>query len=258
MKKFIAMLLLLATVIPATQAQIVRSRTFGEKKKNPTTWYVRAGLSLNNLTGPGMSAAKKWLKADLEEDRQNYEEGKFDAGFGTRVGYDFEVGFRKNFGNTNVYWGMELGLGMRGGSYHYSAKYYEDDETDKSGASANSYNIKFMPFQVGYLFPVGDKFKIDPHLGVYALYDFKSSSKGWEYTKDEIFDDTEDAGFTRFDVGMKLGIGFWYDRFNLDFSWQRGFMDYMECFPYDHGWYENGEEKHFQSSNFIISLGMSF
>ena len=262
MKRLLSILLLVATVVPAMQAQIVRSTTLGEKQSRKTTWYVRAGLSMNNLTGPAMSEAKKAIK--------EYKEDGEDCSFGTRVGYDFEAGFMKYFGKTNLYWGMEFGLGTRGGKYR--GKYTESSEgyshTDDDRAWVDTYSIKYMPFQLGYMYPVTDKIKVDAHIGVYVSVDFAgkckekdecnmwSADSGSEVNVDEYeynFDD-QYVGGKRFDAGMQLGAGVWYDRFNLNFTWQRGFAPYIESFPFGDSW--NG--KSFQSSNIILSLGVSF
>ena len=256
MKKICALLLAIVTIFPMN-SQIVKSRTFGEKKSNPTTWYVRAGLSLNNLTGSAMPVAKDKIKELIQEDA---EDGvKSSAGFGPRAGYDFEIGFRKNFGKSRLYWGMELGLGTRGGSYHSS---YSDNDSfeGKEACYAESFNIKYMPLQIGYLFPLTEKLSVDGHVGIFASYDFSNKSKGWEEYEGEkdVEDFTEDAYFQGFDAGLKLGIGVWYGRFNFDLSWQRGFATYLESFPFGNDWYKDGDQKYFQSSNLILSLGVSF
>ncbi|MDE6812123.1 MAG: PorT family protein [Muribaculaceae bacterium] len=262
MKKLISMLLLATMCIPA-YSQILSSRTFGEKKKNPTTWYVRAGLSLNNLTGPAMSIAKRELKEEISDSKE--EGNNFKAGFGTRVGYDLEVGFRKNFGTTNLYWGMELGLGTRGGKFKVSEK-YEDGDYRNEGSHIQMYNFKYSPFQIGYLYKIKDNISLDAHLGIFASIDFAKNYKQW-YKTEDIDESTsgsdidwDDVGHTAFDAGLKLGIGVWYGRYNFDISWQRGFAPFVEGYPFDDDHWDDrhGETKQFCSSNLIISVGYSF
>ena len=42
------------------------------------------------------------------------------------------------------------------------------------------------------------------------------------------------------------GVGVWYDRFNLDFTYQRGFIDVFSDFD------------KIKTSNFMIRLGVAF
>lgn len=254
MKKVLAIALLIAAAIPSAQAQIVRSTTVGQKQSRKTTWYFRAGVSMNNLTGPAMSEAKKELK--------EYDEEDTDWSFGTRVGYDFEFGFMKYFGKSDLYWGMELGLGTRGGKYSAKYKYdYRGEEYDcEDKAWIDTYNVKYVPFQIGYIYPITDKLKVDAHLGIFASVDFagkyKDSSNDPDADESSYeFDFTDDYvdGY-RFDAGIQLGVGVWYDRFNLNFTWQRGFAPYVGKFP----WGEEWGDKKFQSSNAVLSLGVAF
>lgn len=32
----------------------------------------------------------------------------------------------------------------------------------------------------------------------------------------------------RYDAGINLGIGYWFGKFNIDFTWQRGFIAIFE------------------------------
>lgn len=255
MKRIVYLLLLMVASIPM-EAQIVSSRTFGEKKKKPVTWYARAGVSINNLAGP----AKSLFNKSWKEEKEDFEEhgDKLSGGACPLAGYDFLVGFRKEFPVKNLYWGMEFGFGTRGGLYSFSEEY--EHETRKSASSVKSYNVKYIPFQIGYMLPIKDKFSLDAHLGWFASFDFAHKAQGYEFYKEDMEDVTEDTEFYRFDTGLKLGVGVWYDRFNLDISWQRGFMPYLMRFPWgEDDWYgEDGNRKPFQSSNIIISLGVSF
>jgi len=44
---------------------------------------------------------------------------------------------------------------------------------------------------------------------------------------------------------MALGFGVWYDRFNLDFTWQRGFVDAISDWDV-------------YTSNLMLRLGVAF
>ena len=54
--------------------------------------------------------------------------------------------------------------------------------------------------------------------------------------------DYMEVDYNHFDAGMNIGVGVWYDRFNLDFTYQRGFIKTWEC----------------NTSNVLIRLGVAF
>lgn len=216
MKKIIIALVGITLAFGA-QAQLRTSRTF-VKTKSRTEKIIRVGLSINNFSG---------LINDKDEDA----EGK-----GSKVGFDVDFGFNKYFGSSNLYWGMELGIGTRGCTADYYDYY---DEKEKGGFLA--YNVKYSPFTIGYKFAIGDMIKIDPHLGCYASYDFASSSSG----------DFGCEDWTKYDAGIQAGIGVWYGRFNLDFMYQGGFINLEPCFDWEY--FDGGK-----TSNFLIRLGISF
>lgn len=213
MKK-IALLLTALVMCVAAQAQVRTSRTFVKQKAN-MEWIVRAGLNINHLAGFDVADRVK---------------------VGSRAGFDVDFGFNRYFNNSNLYWGMELGLNSRGGSVG-------DDEAKFKFAG---YNVKYSPFTIGYKFPVADGIKIDPHFGVYASYDFATSVKF--DNGDESIDVKDYMDFdNKYDVGIQIGAGVWYKRFNLDLMYVRGFIN-----TYD-DYIEGGK-----TSNFEIRLGVAF
>lgn len=193
MKKLVIALFAAMLCISA-QAQLRTSRTFF-KSNSRTEWILRAGVSFNNIAG-----------TDAE-------------GLSSKTGFDVDFGFNKYFGQSNLYWGMELGVGTRGATLEY--------EGEKEGFT--SYNVKYSPFTIGYKFPVTEAIKIDPHVGGYLSYDF-STTNDVELEND-------------FDAGIQAGVGVWYGRINLDFMYQRGFVDMVE----------KGK-----TSNFLIRVGYAF
>lgn len=262
MKKIIITLLALVSISPAAFSQILRSTTFTKpaKEKGKTEWFVRLGLSCNTLTGAAKSECNKELKEENEDDGA-YSKYKFKP----RVSYDISSGFNKYFGKSNVYWGMELGLGTRGGSF--TGNFENDSEKFRETCYVNSYNVKYTPFTIGYKYPIKDDIKIDAHLGFFLSFDFAG-----KYTVDELhsygdindtykesYDFIEEAEGHRFDVGMHLGIGAWYKRYNLNFTWQRGFLPYLGSFPFGDQWYnKSGDQVYYNSSNIIISIAYAF
>lgn len=213
MKKFL-IVAFAAMFCLCANAQLRTSRTFFKKEGRGTEWILRAGLSINNMAG-----------LDLYDDDR-------DISLGSKTGFSVDFGFNKYFGQSDVYWGMELGLGTRGASLTY-----DDDK-----ASFSAVNVKLSPFTIGYKLPVAESIKVDPHIGLYASYDVSQDA-------DDDYFLGYDYGDYKFDVGVQLGVGFWYNKVNLDFMYQRGFCDAVDV---------RGFDGCGRASNFLIRLGYSF
>ena len=170
------------------------------KRENPTTWYVRAGMSVNMLSG-------------LNSDDKDYG-----LTTGSKAGFEVDFGFHKPMGKSGAYWGMELGFANRGGSISEVDGY--DDEYKYS---LNAWSLKYSPFTFGYKYSITDDLKIDGHLGAFALVDLSRKAKvdGDEVDADEIFSN-------RFDAGLQVGVGVWYKKINLDLTYQHGFVGFVE------------------------------
>lgn len=232
MKK-IMLTALMGILALGASAQMLTSRTY-TKAKNPTLWYARAGASFNNIAG--LSSIE--FDADGEK-----------VSLGTKTGFVVDFGFQKAIGKSGLYWGMELGLGNRG--------FAVTEKIDESEIKASllAWNLTYSPFTIGYKYSVTDKIKIDAHFGGYLSYDFAHSLSGkvdghkiddidWDEFKD-------DSGYEDFDGGIQLGIGMWYDRFNIDVTWQRGFGTMVNEI--------DGEStKTGCSSNLMLRLGIAF
>ncbi len=220
MKKY---LLIAATMFMAVtaSAQVMRSRTYVLEKN--TMWYGRIGMSINNVAG---------MPSDLNAS--------------SKTGMDIDLGFHKNIGEGGVYWGMEFGFGTRGCQWE-NENNWDHDETIK--ASITTWNVKYSPVTFGYKYSVTDDIKIDGHLGIYASYDF---TKTYKYDGEEVDIDDTDFDYQEFDAGLQVGVGVWYKRFNLDFTYQRGFLPVATVWNYDE------DEKDLHSSNFMIRLGIAF
>ncbi|MGN0205676.1 MAG: outer membrane beta-barrel protein [Muribaculaceae bacterium] len=217
----------------SASAQIVQSTMLNIKKENKTTWFVRAGMSINNAAGD----ATKEVKDD-------------GASVGSKFGYDVSVGFQRRIGSSGLYWGEELGFGTRGAKMSYK------DEEGEENSSLLAHNVKFLPFVLGYKYGITDDIKLDAHLGGFASYDIAGTgSTEWKdgYDDGEKADSSlgeldEDEGYQRFDAGIHVGIGVWYKRYNLDLSYQKGFISVSDYF----------NNKSVCSSNLMIRLGISF
>ncbi len=164
---------------------------------------------------------------------------------GAKVGYNFGLGFQMPIKQKGAYWGMELGLGSRGWSYN------DKDDSDYD-QSAIAHNVQLSPFTFGWKIDLGDKVKLDPHIGAYVSVDYKSKvsyddeTYDWDEWSDEIGSRGCWPDYNCYDVGMNLGVGVWYDRFNFDITWQRGFIDAFT------------ELDGFKTSNVMFRLGIAF
>lgn len=269
--------LFLATMVALTamgaNAQIARSTMFqAPERENNIMWYIRAGVSINN------AAANGNLK-DIYKD----DDGKTDTGLGSKAGYDIEFGFNKNIGSSDAYWGMEFGFGTRG----YSQKFenvrsgnltgnYTYTATSLEKKSLLAHRFKIMPLMFGYKYGITDKIKLDAHIGAWVSIDMAASYKEEsEYSFTNTYDsdynefrsekdsfgigdlkNSDDEGYyNRFDAGIQAGIGVWYGRWNLDFSYERGF-----CSIYDFEKMYGKTDKSYSlaASNVLIRLGFAF
>lgn len=227
MKKFVVALFA-ATLCISVSAQLRTSRTFVKKAGRATEWIIRGGLSINNMAGMDV------------DDYNDYHSDESSINLGSKTGFAIDFGFNKYFGQSNSYWGMELGIGTRG----LSSTYIYNDGDEKEKGSMTAYTLKFSPFTVGYKIPVTDNLKVDPHIGIYASYDLaREYDNRSEFDYDEYDDDYSG------DAGIQLGVGVWYGHFNLDIMYQRGFIDAVDMDRvYDYG----------KTSNFLIRIGYSF
>lgn len=247
MKKFlIAATLAVVSLSAFSQVQISRTKL---KLQTKTEWYARLGISLDNLAGGN----------DLKEDNGD----RFKFSIGPKVGMDLNVGFMKNIKNAGLYWGMELGIGTRGGAckeeftdYNY---YGDEDKEEKitNKGSVLTWNLKYTPIMFGYKYTVTDDLKIDGHIGAFVSYDFAGGSKyTWEDDSDEKLDLSDlkhDYSYQPFDAGIQIGVGAWWKNFNFDITYQRGLVTAAEVYKY--GEYDSMK---LTSSNLMFRIGYAF
>ncbi len=214
MKKVLLFTAVAFLYVGMLQAQIVSSRSVSiksEKQPSETMWYMRAGLNMAGLAG-----------SDTE-------------GLGKKAAYDITIGFEKMLSDMGLYWGMDYGLGSRG--YKISESGYEE--------SILNHNIQVSPFTFGWNYGILDNVKVDVHLGAFALYDFAGKGKVSYGGEEESYGISDYEGWQRFDAGLNAGFGIWYNRLNLDFTFQRGFVAAIE-------------DAKAYTSNFMIRLGVAF
>lgn len=210
-------------------------------KSGKAVWVLRAGASFNAVSG-----------ANKETTEMQWEKQDWDGRFKTNIGYDVTLGFNKSFGGSPIFWGMEIGLSSRG--YKSSASWErfgvntigkgQDYHGKFEDISLLCHSVKFSPFTIGYRYEFFNNMAADIHLGAYVSYDYLGEMVR-DYTdhvvstsiygnRDKLtktststkIKDIEDM--QRLDAGLNLGVGFWFGRFNLDFTWQRGFMSMID------------------------------
>lgn len=203
-----------------------------------TVWIVRAGVNFNSAVGD-------W-KNDMKDAWENsHSIPLVDNGFPSNTSFDVSAAFNKSFKNIPMYWGMELGISTRG--YGTKAEWYKGTVSSHFGdfighrikqeETLTAYNVNFTPIMVGYKYNLLSAMTLDVHLGGFVSYDFAGEYEVYNYdyqissNKPRVQESTNkvDIGdldkYSCFDAGINLGIGFWYGHFNIDFTWQRGFVN---------------------------------
>lgn len=241
MKRISLLLLLVCIMGIASQAQVTNlPEGF---TSNKAVWIVRAGIGFSGASGEGMDAIKEnWEKA--KPNSKWSSEGEFRRVFGGNASF----GFTKNFANGPVYWGMDLGMSMRGYETEASWDIYAtssvsggyDSHYKSEKSTLIAFSAQLTPINIGYRYIINDKMAVDVHVGGFASYDF--AGKLETETRDHIFitgkygtnnktTDKENSvnigdidSYRNFDFGVIGGIGFWFGHFNIDVSYQQGFV----------------------------------
>lgn len=97
--------------------------TLPDFKSGKAVWFIRAGASLSGVTGTG-----------VDNQEGAWRKGNYSGDFSKKFGGNIMIGFNKSFGYSPVYWGMELGAGMRG--------YKTEAEKSSSGSVASAGNYR--------------------------------------------------------------------------------------------------------------------
>lgn len=225
MKKLLSIVAALL-ICMGSQAQIVSSRSSLVKtERQPrqprrTQWFVRTGMNVMKMSGDGAEGIK------------------------SNMGYNVMFGFDKSMGSAGAYWGMDFGLTSRG---------FKDEDGKGEDVKAIAHAVQVSPFTFGWKINVAPKLAIDPHIGTFVSFDYVNKYKGgnvdmnWDDFAYVIERETGyDCTYNLYDVGINTGVGIWYSRFNLDISYQRGFVDVFT------------EISGCKSSNLMIRLGVAF
>ncbi len=215
MKKILT-LAVCALLALGAQAQLVTSTSQIVKtqpKEKRTQWMVRVGAGTNNIKGDGL-----------------------DDVVSSKAGYFLGIEFNSH-GRRGGYYGLDFALTSRGYSFDGSVYGY------MPGYGYTSYDMQykqashafeFSPLIFGWKINIADsKFDIDPHIGLLVSVDYAGKRKDCEVDGYEADDVAlgDISGYWRLDVGLRAGVGVWFDRkYNLDFSYQHGFMGMDDSF----------------------------
>ena len=190
MKKLM-LLVVAAFVCSVMNAQLVTSTSF-KKGKAATTWYVKAGATLANMSSEGESA---------------------DALFGYNVG----IAFDRSIGSGGLFWGSGLQLATKGFKFGY----------DGEEMKLNLHKLE-LPLNLGYKFGISDDLAIDARVGGFVNFDlFGKETIEDEYGKESYnLSDFED--WDRLSAGLQFGVGVWYQKLNFNITYQAGLLEANE------------------------------
>lgn len=192
-------------VCSTISAQVVTSTSFKKAKAN-TLWYVKAGMNIANMSGDGESA---------------------DA----IMGYNVGIAFDRSIGTSGMFWGMGLQLATKGW------KYGEEDYEEK----LNAHKLE-IPLNLGYKYQVNDDLAIDARVGGFANFDVFGKLKYKEDGEEESVNIGDLDEYDRFSAGIQFGVGVWYQKLNLNITYQNGLVKANEM----------------KERNWMISLGYAF
>jgi hypothetical protein len=195
-------------LMAGAQAQIVSSRSVSitQEAKAPTEMITYGRVGIGLMSITGDDVESK-----------------------SKLGYNLAIGFQKSLDTNDLYWGLEAALGSRGFKDKYDDTY-----------SLIAHNIQVSP-SIGWKPVIGDDLNLDIHVGAFVSYDFAGTVK----EDDESWGLGDTEGYKRFDVGLNPGVGVWYGNYNLDISYQRGFL-------------EMAKDSGIKSQNIVIRLGIAF
>jgi len=130
-------------------------------------------------------------------------------------GYNFSLDFNKNF-YKGAYWNTGVMFGTRG------------FDVNHSDAKFRAHNLN-IPFTVGYKYNLTDNLAVDGRFGAFFGVDMAGKYDFGDDDGDVKIGDIED--YKRCDGGLIIGMGVWYKRINIDYTFKRGFGEVWEDGP---------------------------
>lgn len=195
MKKYL-FLLIAAFVCSSVNAQLVTTSSYTKKKKQKATWYVKAGANIANTSMD-------------------------DVDLSSIFGYHIGIAFDKPIGSKGVFWSLGLQLATKGW------KYSEDDDGWDYEEKLNVNKIE-IPLTFGYKYAINDDITVEARVGAFANYDLWGKLTEEDNGDKEEYDlgDLDDYyGYDRFSAGIVAGVGVWYQKFNFNITYERGFVE---------------------------------
>lgn len=196
--------------------------------------YVRAGVSLNGVTGDGVDDLKtEWI------------EQKINGDFKKTIGGSLTIGANIPIGVSPFYYGMSVSAAMRG--YKTSEKIKNGTNKYEGQSKLTAFNAQLSPMNVGYIKKINNNVALDLHVGLFFSIDFAGSySEEVNTSKNKISIDLSDIeDYSRYDAGFNGGIGLWFNHWGVDLSYHRGIASI----------YKNND---FCSTKIQLSLGYAF
>lgn len=226
---------------------------FANENRN-SRWIIRAGLSVNTVTG----GTVKFIK--------NTTGARFHASFG----YDISATFNQPLSNKGWFWGVQIGMSTRGWRLVSAKETFELPTGSicvaQTKGHLRAYSFRWLPWIAGYRHAINKNTSFEMHISPYFTYDFTGSDRGVSYIgiknpgstkwdKEDSSKQKEDLDhvsgmdaaheYQRFDIGLDVGVGIWYRQFNFDLSFEQGFIPIFK--------HEN-----LYSSKAFIRLGYAF
>lgn len=257
-------------ILTPVKAEILDLPDFNNGK---THWRIGVGVIFNGVAGSGKGTQKAL-----------WEDDKMDGSYPTQTGFNISIGFVKSYAKSPLYGGLDLEFGSSG----YNMKATKFSDTGKyegsigtGGSYSNTietnnlemYAIRLSPTILGYKYKINRMLAVDAHFGAYVSYNVAGKYK-YEYNRDVHYyydnsnKNTHNESETKIsdvenlrklDAGLKLGVGFFAGHFNIDFSWNRGFIP-----MWGHGddTIKIGKETYkvgnLYQNSFLLSLGYTF
>lgn len=214
MKKLILLAALALGFITNSSAQMIRSHvttrsysTGPEKKKE---WKFRLGMSASNFVGK-----------DVE-----------DADLNSHIGYQLGFEYRR-FMKTGMFWGMEFNFASRGntaeidsdeGHWDYNRNEWISDGTIDTRLTFHEF--EWVPINLGYKYNINQDIAVSTRIGAFVNVAMVGNYKYGDEDAVDAFDD--DSDYSRFNAGIKWGIGAQWKHLALDFEVQKSFVKSIE------------------------------
>jgi len=242
----------------------------GEKEGKTVTFGIRAGLNLSSI---GVNDVFKYANEFENEPFSSL------AGFNAGISVDFQItkSFYINFG---------LFYTTKGGK----VKNVEYDFEDVCGENKTTITAGFLeiPIYASYRMNFSEKSQLQVFFGPYFGIGLngKWREEGWvgdygekEFYKDDytLFgcrkdyydwpdydgwhdyeNDDDKMGFTRFDAGLGLGIGYTFYRFYIGAQYQWGLVNHLNTSDEMSPWVSYEVKPSCKFNNFSISVGYNF